>query len=514
MPSPVTVNLRVNVDASGNLIVFGAGPDVTSNVVEAVGYQLPVNALFDATLNATNADGITGAGLIEFWEPSTDLGNIYAKLASSADFSVAGDASYKRTAKVMACGLERVLVDSLDAQAAAPFTGYSDANYTTCSDFGRLSLSAYAHYLFGHAAATAAITNDQAVMTSMLSLTPGSLSVKDGATAVQRYADWTKKTMVDAGDAEDWDASQSATDANLAVALTKAIVLKGANEAISAVQSTAQSTLDGAQFSTDSLANIVKQVLGQDATRAMTQDNNELSPNVHQVLRFYEGDVIYVSITLKQPGVTVSAGYANAGAPVASSVTEQKYDIKITLGPRDASYDGAAPALYTLPLVITDMAGMVSTHSVPAISYSHAEDGWASIYQTGQVELVSPEDPLDTDGDSLPNEQMGVPSTPSMAGVAGKAVLIQRGLAPFYQKAQLAQDNGALAVVIYSRNDQPTELVGLLSNGYGSTITIPVFYVENILGEQLVTLVRNGTATYLNIVASGNVPTQVTFTNV
>jgi hypothetical protein len=340
MPSPVTVNLRVNVDASGNLIVFGAGPDVTSNVVEAVGYQLPVNALFDATLNTSNADGITGAGLIEFWEPSTDLGNIYAKLASSADFSVAGAASYQRAARVMASGLERVLVDSLDAQAAAPFTGYSDVNYTTCSDFGRLSLSAYAHYLFGHSAATAAITNDQAVMTSMLSLTPGSLSVKDGATAVQRYADWTKKTMVDAaGNAEDWDASQSATDANLAVALTKAIVLKGANEAISAVQSTAQSALDGAQFSTDSLANIVKQVLGQDATRAMTQDNNELSPNVHQVLRFYEGDVIYVSITLKQPGVTVSAGYANAGAPVASSVTEQKYDVKITLGPRNPEYD-------------------------------------------------------------------------------------------------------------------------------------------------------------------------------
>jgi hypothetical protein len=339
MPSPVTVNLRVNVDASGNLIVFGAGPDVTSNVVEAVGYQLPVNALFDATLNTTNADGITGAGLIEFWEPSSDLGNIYAKLATSADFSVDSEASYLRAAKVMASGLERVLVDSLDAKAAAPFTGYSDVNYTTCSDFGRLSLSAYAHYLFGHAAATAAITNDEAVMSSMLSLTPGSLSVQDGATAAQRYADWTKKAMVDAGAADAWDASQSATDANLAVALTKAIVMKGLNDAVSAVQSTAQSTLEGAQFSTDSLANIVKQVLGQDATRAMTQDNNELSPNVHQVLRFYEGDVIYVSITLKQPGVTVSAGYANAGAPVASSVTEQKYDVKITLGPRNPEYD-------------------------------------------------------------------------------------------------------------------------------------------------------------------------------
>jgi hypothetical protein len=348
----------------------------------------------------------------------------------------------------------------------------------------------------------------------MLSLTAGSAGVKDGGLPTQRYADWTKKVAVDGTAVDTWDASQSATDANLAVALTKAIVLKGANGAVSAVQDTPVRALEGAQFSTDSLANIVKQVLGQDASRAMTQDNNELSPNVHQMLRFYEGDVIYVSITLKQPGVTVSAGYANAGAPVASSVTEQKYDVKITLGPRDASYDGVAPPAYTLPLTITDMMSEVSTPSAPAILYAHPEDGWSCIYQTVQnIELVSPEDPLDTDGDSLPNEQMGVAGAPSMSGVAGKAVLIQRGMVPFFEKAQLAQDNGASAVVIYSRNDQPTQLTGLAGGEFGLTITIPVFYVENVLGEKLVTLVRNGTTTYLNIEASGNVPTQVSFTH-
>jgi hypothetical protein len=333
MPSPVIVNLRVNVDASGNVVVFGAGPDSVDNVVEAIGYALPVNALYDATLN-----GSLGAGLVEFWEPSSDLGNIYAKLANTADFNVAGEASYKRTAKVMACGMERVLVDSMDAAAAAPFTSYTDVNYTTCSDFGRLSLSAYSHYLFGHVAATAAITNDEAVMSNMLSLTSGTASVKDGGVAADRYAAWTKKSAVDSTDADSWDATQSASDANLAIALTKAILAKGASGVISATADTAARVSAGVQFSTDSLANIVKQVIGQDASRAMDQDNNVLAPEQHQVLRFYEADTIYVSITLKQPGVTVSSG-SNAGAPVSTSVTEQKYDIKITLGPRNPEYD-------------------------------------------------------------------------------------------------------------------------------------------------------------------------------
>jgi len=333
MPSPVIVNLRVNVDASGNLVVFGSGPDTVENVVEAVGYQLPVNALYDQTLNGT-----LGAGLVEFWEPSSDLGNVYAKLATTANFNVAGDASYKRTAKVMACGLERVLVDSLDAKAAAPFSNYTDANYTTCSDFGRLALSAYSHYLFGHVAATAAITNDEDVMSNMLSLSSGTASVKDGAVAADRYAAWTKKNTVDGTDADSWDASQSASDANLAIALVKAILAKGANNAISSTTDTAARAAAGVQFSTDSLANIVKQVIGQDASRAMDQDNNVLAPEQHQMLRFYENDTIYVSITLKQPGVSVSSG-SNAGAPVSTSVTEQKYDIKITLGPRNPEYD-------------------------------------------------------------------------------------------------------------------------------------------------------------------------------
>jgi hypothetical protein len=333
MPSPVTVNLRVNVDASGNVVVFGAGPDTTDNIIEAIGANLPVNALYDSTFNGT-----LGAGLIEFWEESSDMGNIYAKLASTSDFNVAGAASYKRIAKVLASGLERSLVDSLDAKAAYPFTNYSDANYTTCTDFGRLALSVYSHYLFGHVAATAAITNDTEFMSNMLSLTPGTASVKAGGLPDDRYAAWTKKTSVDTTDVDTWSATQTATDANLAIALVKAILAKGANGIVSAVQDTPIRAVNGIQFSTDSLANIVKQVIGQDASRAMDQDNNELAPGQHQILRFYENDTIYISITLKQPGVSVDSG-ANAGAPVSTSVTEQKYDIKLTLGPRNVEYD-------------------------------------------------------------------------------------------------------------------------------------------------------------------------------
>ncbi len=343
MPA-VTVNLNVNVDATGNIEVFGAGPDVSGNIVVAE-YALPVNALYDATTN-----GATGAGHVEFWGPAADLGNVYAKLADGADFDINMDDSYKGTAKVLACGLQRLLVDSLDAKDASPFNASKyagNANYTTCSDFGRLALSAYSHYLFGHVDATAAITNDESFMTSMMSLTDGSASVKDGGLAADRYDAWHKHTMVSSTVVDEWDAAQTSSDANLAVALTKAIMAKATSAPLSATRATAAASAAGAVNGADTLANIVKQVIGQDASRAMDKDNNEIAPEVHQMLRFEEGDTIFVSITLDAPTVSVTDA-AQLGAPATSKydkdlstagIQKEKYDIKITLGPRLADYD-------------------------------------------------------------------------------------------------------------------------------------------------------------------------------
>lgn len=322
---PVTVNFNVNIDASGNIDVFGQAAPTYENVVVPLSTTLPVNALYDASANG---------GLIEFWEPSSDLGNIYAQLANSAEgvdvsgalISYAG--KYQTASKVLAHGLQRILVNTLDCSQATPFSGYTSVTeYYQQSDFGRVALSAHAHDIFGHVAATAAITNDQAFMAAMLSVTE--VSVADGATGAQRYSAWTKSAMVDASDVELWSDAQSRTDANLAVALAKAIVMKGLDASGNIVVSDVASTTDA------QLASIVKQVIGQDASRAMDVDNNELAPNRHQFLRFYEGDKVVVNITLKTPAVSTNGNKFTAASAEAKAAADRNYAVLITLGPKE-----------------------------------------------------------------------------------------------------------------------------------------------------------------------------------
>lgn len=348
--SNVTVNFNVNVDASGNITVFGSGPDTPTNIIIAKAL-MPVNALYDANINA---------GLIEFWEPSSQLGDISVQLADSNVGDISFTGVYKTIAKNLAYGFQQVLCDEFDCSAAYPFAGNSkytgQTNYTTNSDFGRFALSVYADALFGHAAATAAITNDTTFMQNMLSLNSDTYVKSDSASiASARYGDWSKSGMVDASDVLVWNAAQSSSDANLAVALTKAIIQKGilsdGSLAVSSVNSVTSSA------NKDTLAYIVKQVIGQDASRAMDQDNNVLAPEVHQLLRFYAGDKIYVQITLQKPLVTVapsSTSYQKAYDAINALFTEgnsYKYALEITLGSSvgvavpititSATYDGS-----------------------------------------------------------------------------------------------------------------------------------------------------------------------------
>lgn len=346
----VTVNLNVNVDATGDIEVFGSTADSRSNVIIAK-ETIPVNALYDNTKNVVN--GVTmGAGLIEFWEPAADLGNIHAKLATTAAFNLNGAASYEGTAKVLACGLQKVLVGELDCSSVTPFddSRYSGTNadsYRKIQGFGRVALSAYAHYLFGHAAATAAITNDEAFMSKMLSLADGNLGVKENGSKEQRYDAWSDtKTIVDGGLVSTWSAEQTADNANLAVALVKKLIGKATAAPLSATRNTTHRQANDAtvKFGPDTLANIVKQVIGQDASRAMGQDNNALEPDVHHMLRFIPGDKIVVNITLQKPNtVTVSgdslAQEAQKGEPSKNDFTETSYAIEIALGARSTAYD-------------------------------------------------------------------------------------------------------------------------------------------------------------------------------
>jgi hypothetical protein len=296
MPA-VTVNLNVSVDAQGQIEVFGAPPVAPTGelIVSLVGLSSEV-------LFKTTGDNVDNA-MIMFWEPSAELGNIYASLASG-DYR--GDGGFDFTlakagfAKKGAEAIEKMLCNGFDCSAANVFNKYAsqDSHYWNHSDFGRVVLSAHAEDIFGHPAATAAITNDEALMKAMLSVSAG---CDANGTAAQRYGAWTKDVTTDAAT---WSIASSTSDANLAVRIIKKLLKKGEDIAISAVTTSAAGVTSG----DDTLANIVKQVIGQDATRAMDQDNNELPVDKKQALRFYPGDVVYMNINIEAPSMSYASG--------------------------------------------------------------------------------------------------------------------------------------------------------------------------------------------------------------
>jgi hypothetical protein len=337
---PVVINLNVAIDANSNVTVLGEARPTLTNVVDAE-YRLPVNALYD---------GANSKGLLEMWEPADAPGEIKVKFAETDSSAVPGGSNlsvgggvWKETIRKLGRGLHKVLVNPLDCSAAVPFndTKYAGVvEYTKQRDFGRLALGAFAHFFFGHVDATAAITNDATFVANMLSITPAA-AVDESVSA--RYDAWTKKSQVETGNFATWTSATtpagSASDANLAQRLTQAIYSKGANAdgTVLTVSSVNSSTPTG------SLAHIVKQVIGQDAKRTMLVDGSERTRNVHQLVRFYPDDVIYVNITLKTPSITVGTntpsrngqqGVTQSGL-ADSYATEQNYTIKITLGAAD-----------------------------------------------------------------------------------------------------------------------------------------------------------------------------------
>jgi hypothetical protein len=314
---PVTVNLDVTVDANGNIQVLGAPAQSLPNVIVA-GVTLPVNALYDAS-GASIPNNTTSIknGLFEFWEPSgTVLDPSSIDLSANnplgqrqAAKATTGGRDFTRMTKKFVCDLQTVLEGSFDCSQADPFKNgiyNNNPNYTTQLGFGRLALSTYAHYLFGHVAATTAITNDQEFINAMLSRTTGT-----GADATYKYGD-ANSIPLDASGA-DWPTTGAATDADLAVLLVGSILKKADSE----------------------ILKIVNQVLGQDASRAMDEDNNELAPNIRQVLKFIAGDVIYMNIKLQSPVVTVGTGQQVQSSTLDGKYSEsshQTYTLKITLG--------------------------------------------------------------------------------------------------------------------------------------------------------------------------------------
>ena len=318
-PVPITVNFNVEVDASGNIDVFNAAAPQVSNVIVAE-HTLPVTALYEPN---------SQVGLLELWEPSDDQGNIKVQLADT-DRTASGGLNfgnaYKASARALVGGLETLLCDSFDCSGALPFSGYINAvEYYKQRDFGRVALATYAHYLFGHVDATAAITNDKEFVEAMLSLNPGAGDSEDAAT---RAAAYTKDYF--SGDCRAWDISSSGSDANLAIRLVKALLQKGLSDTSSSAVPTVSAVNDQ---DTASLANIVTQVVGQDASRLMNVDNSQRTLDQHMLLRFYAGDVLYMNIKLKTPNVNIGLPGRQqvSKAALENMYVESNFTVKITL---------------------------------------------------------------------------------------------------------------------------------------------------------------------------------------
>jgi hypothetical protein len=298
----IEVNFNVEVNAEGSIEILSEAAPTVSNVVVA-DVKLPVDALYD---------GAASKGLIEFWEDA-DVEDIVCQLAKTAETNTDG---YEVTAKKLVLGLQNVLKGTLDAKNSAsvnapPFADYANASDTKMVGFGRLALMAYSHYILGHVQATAAITNDVEFIRAM-----------ESTDSNGNY----KHTVGDyVATAAPYATAGTTADANLAARLVQAIVSE--NSGTSLVSNGGLS----------SVANIVKQVLGQDANRAVGEDNSKYSPEKHGLLKFFAGDVIYVNIKLATPTVAFGGGLRRDQRVDATTIegryaTQNSYTIKITLG--------------------------------------------------------------------------------------------------------------------------------------------------------------------------------------
>jgi hypothetical protein len=229
--------------------------------------------------------------MFEFWEPSAARGTRLAELATSEG------RNWKLLTRKLANGIQDCLEGQFDATNASPFNAakYTAAVHKSADNFGELALRSYAHYTLGHIDATAAITNDQAFVRAMLSQDANGVYTKDTEGVEDDFSAVTAGTKA---------------DAKLAKLLVKAIATKS-----------------GA-----SVLEIAEQVLGQDASRAMDEDNNELTVDKRQALKFIAGDVIYMNIKLQKPDVIVGSGQKVVDTAVEDKFSvEENYTLKITL---------------------------------------------------------------------------------------------------------------------------------------------------------------------------------------
>lgn len=252
MPS-VTVDLRVSATAGTNVVILDTAAD------SRAGHIVCAQTLAASTLYTDTSNGV-----FEIWEPSDARDTLKGAVANGAGCK--GQVTQAHPG--LAAGLLASLSGTLTAQASTPIVGSPyPADYWGMNGIGELAVAYAAHNLFGHVAATAAITNEAAILSHMT--------------------------------------GPVAPAAALGDALETAIL------GLSAADAT-------------TIANVV---IGQDAERTRDEDNNEYAPDSARALRFYAGDIVFVGVELT--GFTSSTGGNQAYNP--NSFAAQQFYFRITL---------------------------------------------------------------------------------------------------------------------------------------------------------------------------------------
>ncbi len=249
MPS-VTVNLNINVNAQTDVEVFGQTPTPPTQDIIIADIKLPASTFYISS----------GNSLIEF--------------QGQGDNIVGSKGQFSTSEATMATSINNIINGLIDGTTAFPFSESmysSTAAYKQYPTFGNLALASYAHSLTGHVAATAAITNDNAIINHFNGNTSPYAEIANQIADQIKNMDTTKCT------------------------------------------------------------NIVKQVLGQDASRAKLVDNDNTTPDLKQALEFKNGDIVYFGITLQKP-TSVTAGTGQE-YPISNTLfTDRTYYVKCMIG--------------------------------------------------------------------------------------------------------------------------------------------------------------------------------------
>ena len=250
----VIISLKINVDVSGNVDLFTSTGELLTNVVDC-GTPLSLTSLFDRD---------SSSSAFVFYEPSGNPADISGSVNAACFYEPSVGVAHVGTTHnlypTFVSEMADVINGVMDASNAAPFEQYPNVPKCQVFDnFGELTLALYAHYIFGHAAATAAIDNDEELVAYINSN----------------------------------NSSRSGGAAQIATLLGRAL----------------------ASMSRETASSIVGQVVAQDPSRARGVGNNQ---DENQTLLFAENDVIYVSITVQKPSITV--GDATTGQPSADTL--------------------------------------------------------------------------------------------------------------------------------------------------------------------------------------------------